>query len=60
MSEKCDVLILGAGVVGLSVGLALLQSRPNLKVVIAEKESEISLHASGRSGSNFILIYSLQ
>jgi L-2-hydroxyglutarate oxidase LhgO len=49
MPKKCDVLIIGAGVVGLSTGIALLQSRPNLKVVIAEKELEIAKHASGRN-----------
>jgi L-2-hydroxyglutarate oxidase LhgO len=49
MTRKCDVLIIGAGVVGLSTGIALLQSRPNLKVVIAEKEKDIALHASGRN-----------
>jgi hypothetical protein len=49
MSKKCDVLIIGAGVVGLSTGIALLQSRPSLKVIIAEKEKDIGLHASGRN-----------
>jgi L-2-hydroxyglutarate oxidase LhgO len=49
MSKKCDVLIIGAGVVGLSTGIALLQSRPSLKVIIAEKEKYIGLHASGRN-----------
>ena len=49
MQKKCDVLIIGAGVVGLSTGIALLQSRPNLKVVIADKEKDIGLHASGRN-----------
>lgn len=49
MKSKCDVLILGAGVVGLATGIALLQSRPSLKIVIAEKEKQIALHASGRN-----------
>ena len=49
MSKKCDVLIVGAGAIGLSTGIALLQSQPNLKVVIAEKEKDIALHASGRN-----------
>ena len=49
MQKKCDVLIIGAGVVGLSTGIALLQSQPSLKVVIAEKESSIAKHASGRN-----------
>jgi len=49
MHKKCDVLIIGAGVVGLATGIALLQSRPSLKVIIAEKESSIAKHASGRN-----------
>jgi L-2-hydroxyglutarate oxidase len=46
---KTDFLILGAGVVGIAIGIALLQKRPNLKVVIAEKEKQLALHASGRN-----------
>ncbi len=46
---NCDILIVGAGAIGLSTGIALLQSQPNLKVVIAEKEKDIALHASGRN-----------
>lgn len=49
MSIKCDVLILGAGVVGLATGIALLKSTPSIKIIIAEKENEIALHASGRN-----------
>ena len=49
MQKKCDVLIIGAGVVGLSTGIALLQSRPNITVMITDKEREIALHASGRN-----------
>jgi (S)-2-hydroxyglutarate dehydrogenase len=49
MPKNCDVLIIGAGVVGLSTGIALLQSRPSLKVIVADKEKDIGLHASGRN-----------
>ena len=49
MRKKCDVLIIGAGVVGLSTGIALLQNRPTLKVIVADKEKGIALHASGRN-----------
>ena len=49
MPKKSDVLIIGSGVVGLSTGIALLEGRPNLKVVIAEKEKEVGRHASGRN-----------
>jgi L-2-hydroxyglutarate oxidase len=47
--SKCDVLIIGAGVVGLSAGIAFLESDPSLKVVIAEKGPRLGLHASGRN-----------
>ena len=49
MSNKCDVLIIGAGVVGFSTGIAILKNRPGLKVFIADKEKDIGLHASGRN-----------
>ena len=49
MAIKCDVLIIGGGVVGLATGIALLESNPALKVVVAEKESRLALHASGRN-----------
>lgn len=48
-SILCDYLILGAGVVGLAIGLALLKSKPSLKVILAEKEDAIAKHASGRN-----------
>jgi L-2-hydroxyglutarate oxidase LhgO len=48
-SIECDVLIIGAGVIGLSIGIALLESKPNLKVIIVEKENSITKHASGRN-----------
>jgi L-2-hydroxyglutarate oxidase len=47
--QRCDIAIIGAGVMGLATGIALLQERPDLKVVIADKESEIAKHASGRN-----------
>ena len=48
-SQKCDVLIIGGGIIGLSIGIALLESKPSLKVIIAEKEKSLGLHASGRN-----------
>jgi len=49
MPKNCDVLIIGAGAVGLSTGIALLQNRPSLKVIVADKEKDVGLHASGRN-----------
>lgn len=49
MSEEFDVLIIGAGVVGLATGIALIESRPELRVCIADKEEGLGSHASGRN-----------
>lgn len=49
IKESFDVVIVGAGVVGLSVASALLESNPRLNVVILEKEQELGRHASGRN-----------
>lgn len=48
-TENCDVLIVGGGIIGFSVGIALLESNPSLKVFVVEKESRVGLHASGRN-----------
>lgn len=48
-NQKTEVLIVGAGIVGLSVGIALLEARPNLKVLIIDKEDAAGQHASGRN-----------
>jgi L-2-hydroxyglutarate oxidase len=51
MSEikQCDFLIIGSGIIGISVGIALLELRPGIKVSIYDKESELGRHASGRN-----------
>jgi L-2-hydroxyglutarate oxidase LhgO len=50
MNDKhCDVAIVGAGIVGLSVGLQLVRKNPGLKVTILEKESEVASHQTGHN-----------
>ena len=44
-----DVLIVGAGIVGLSTAMHLTQRRPDLKVVVAEKEDRIAAHQTGNN-----------
>jgi L-2-hydroxyglutarate oxidase len=46
---KTDFLIIGSGVIGLSIGIALLEANQNAKVAIFEKESGLGEHASGRN-----------
>lgn len=48
-NQSCDVLIIGSGIIGLSIGVAILEAKPNAKVLILEKEKKPGLHASGRN-----------
>lgn len=45
----CDVVIIGAGIVGIAIARTLSESHPNLRIVILEKEALPGLHASGRN-----------
>ena len=49
MSHRADVVIVGAGIVGLATGYALLERHPRLKLVILEKEDEIATHQTGHN-----------
>ncbi len=44
-----DIIIIGAGIMGLALARALKQRKPELSILILEKESEIAQHASGRN-----------
>ncbi|MFJ5768808.1 L-2-hydroxyglutarate oxidase [Psychrobacillus sp. NPDC093180] len=44
-----DYLIIGGGIVGLSVGMTILERNPNAKLTILEKESELALHQTGHN-----------
>lgn len=44
-----DVVILGAGMVALSIAYQLKQSNSNISILIVDKESEVGLHSSGRN-----------
>jgi L-2-hydroxyglutarate oxidase LhgO len=46
---RYDVLIIGAGIIGLTTAHRLNKKNKNLKIAIIEKESEVALHASGRN-----------
>lgn len=46
---KYDCLIIGGGIVGLSTAYKLLQEKPNLKVVLLEKESQLAKHQTGNN-----------
>lgn len=46
---KCDLLIIGAGIIGISIGIAYLNANPGKKVISVDKENEIGKHATGRN-----------
>lgn len=46
---KVDCAVIGGGIVGLSVGMALLRKQPGLNVIVLEKERELAFHQSGRN-----------
>ena len=48
-SRIYDYVIVGAGIVGLTVAMELRKRHPTSSIVILEKESDIGLHASGRN-----------
>jgi len=49
VNKEYDQIIIGAGIVGISLGLALLEQDPNRKVLIIDKEEKPGIHASGRN-----------
>lgn len=46
---KYDVIIIGAGIIGLTIAYELKRKSPDLRILILEKEAQIGLHASGRN-----------
>ena len=49
INKEFDYIVIGAGIIGISFGLALLEKNPNKKVLIIDKEPEPGIHASGRN-----------
>jgi L-2-hydroxyglutarate oxidase len=48
-NKQCDVAIIGAGIVGLAVGLHLVRKNPGLKVIVLDKENEVASHQTGHN-----------
>ena len=44
-----DVIIVGSGMVGMSLAFQLTERYPDLSIVVIDKEPEIGRHSSGRN-----------
>ena len=44
-----DVIVIGAGLVGLATAMALLEQRPGLRVAVLDKEPAVGTHQSGHN-----------
>lgn len=49
MMQKIDMIVIGAGIVGLATGYQLLKTNPHLKVLILEKEGGPARHQTGNN-----------
>src|SRR5262245_63403155 len=47
--ERADVVVVGAGIVGLATARAVIKAKPGSSVVVLEKESRVAAHQSGRN-----------
>jgi L-2-hydroxyglutarate oxidase LhgO len=47
--SRCDVAVIGAGIVGLSVALHISERFPRLRVLVLEKEAGVARHQSGHN-----------
>lgn len=47
--DRIDVAIIGGGIVGLATALRLLQQKPDLRVVVLEKETTLASHQTGHN-----------
>jgi L-2-hydroxyglutarate oxidase LhgO len=45
----CDFLVIGGGIIGVSIARELKKRHPDCKIILLEKEKQCGLHASGRN-----------
>ena len=46
---KYDYLIIGAGIMGMTIAYELIKTNPGASIAISEKENDVGKHASGRN-----------
>ena len=48
-AQRADICIIGGGILGLATSLRLLEARPDLDIVILEKETTVASHQTGHN-----------
>ena len=49
MTERADVVVVGAGIVGLATARALLRDYPRLRLTVVDKEPKVAAHQTGHN-----------
>src|SRR5687767_8245424 len=49
MADRCDIVIVGAGIIGLTTAFNLLERRRDLSIILLEKEPDIARHQTGHN-----------
>jgi L-2-hydroxyglutarate oxidase LhgO len=49
VAERADIAVVGGGIVGLATALQLLRSKPDLRLVLLEREPELARHQSSHN-----------
>lgn len=49
VDDRFDVVVIGAGIVGLAAAKAVLAREPDARICVVEKENELALHQTGRN-----------
>jgi L-2-hydroxyglutarate oxidase len=47
--ERCDIAVVGGGIVGLAIAREMIQRKPAASVAVLERESEIGTHQTGHN-----------
>lgn len=48
-NKSYDYLIIGAGIIGLSIARQLKQKKPSARILVIDKENDVGAHSSGRN-----------
>ncbi len=49
INSEYDIAIIGAGIVGLATAMELVQKRPDLRLIVVEKEARAAVHQTGNN-----------